>query len=72
MTLIKLNQMSWMNKICDDFAPGLEIQDDNNQNVEVSAPVEETQSRYESKSPPVRSVSNAPSYRLSPKLTNKT
>ena len=61
MILIKLNQVSWMKRIDDDFTPALDIQDDNNQSVEVPAPVEGTQSRHKSKPPPFRSVSNASS-----------
>ncbi|CAF1382550.1 unnamed protein product, partial [Rotaria sp. Silwood1] len=38
ITLIKLDAMSWMNRICDDFSPGLNIQEDDDHNTPTLAP----------------------------------
>ncbi|CAF1270690.1 unnamed protein product [Rotaria magnacalcarata] len=40
VTLIKSEQMRWMNRICDDFTPGLDIQENDNRMEEASSPVE--------------------------------
>ncbi|CAF1260036.1 unnamed protein product [Rotaria sordida] len=41
ITLIKLGSMPWMNRVCDDLSPGLDIQEDDNQSPPTSAPPEE-------------------------------
>ncbi|CAF0942325.1 unnamed protein product [Adineta ricciae] len=42
ITLLKLEPMPWMNRICDPLSPGLDIQDDEmNQNPIASAPAED-------------------------------
>ncbi|CAF1259528.1 unnamed protein product [Rotaria sordida] len=41
ITLIKLDPMPWMNRVCDDLSPGLDIQEDDNQSPPTSAPPEE-------------------------------
>ncbi|CAF3990627.1 unnamed protein product [Rotaria sordida] len=60
ITLIKLERMNWMNRICDDLAPGLETQENDNQSTEVSAPVEERQLRDTNMPPPFNLVPLAP------------
>jgi len=51
-----------MNRICDDLSPGLDIQEnDNNQNPTASAPVEEKQLRDTHMPPPYNLVPIAPS-----------
>ncbi|CAF3683493.1 unnamed protein product [Rotaria sordida] len=60
ITLYKLEPMSWMNRICDNLNPGLDIEDDDNQNPEVSAPIEEVQLKDTDMPPPFNLVPLAP------------
>ncbi len=54
--------MSWMNRICDDLSPGLDIQEnDDNQNPTATAPVQEKQLRDTDMPPPFSLVPVAPS-----------
>jgi hypothetical protein len=53
--------MPWMNKICDDLNPGLDIQDDDNQSPSASAPIEEIQLKDTDMPPPFNLVPLAPS-----------
>jgi hypothetical protein len=54
--------MSWMNRICDDLSPGLDIQEkDTDQNPTASAPVQEKQLRDTDMPPPFSLVPIAPS-----------
>ncbi len=53
--------MNWMNRICDDLSPGLDIQEnDDNQNPTASAPAEEKQLRDTNMPPPFNLVPLAP------------
>jgi len=52
--------MPWMNKICDDLNPGLDIQDDDNQSPSASAPIEEIQLKDTDMPPPFNKVPLAP------------
>lgn len=62
ITLMKLEPMPWMNRICDELSPGLDIQDDeNNQNPIASAPVEDIQLKNTAMPPPFNLVPLAPS-----------
>ncbi|CAF2586773.1 unnamed protein product [Rotaria sp. Silwood2] len=72
ITLIKLDRISWMNRICDDLSPGLDIQENYNQNTEVSAPVEEKQLRDTNMPPPFSLVPIAPSPSFQPPTTLNT
>ncbi|CAF1336782.1 unnamed protein product [Rotaria sp. Silwood1] len=60
ITLNKTERMSWMNRICDDLTPGLDIQENDNQNTEVSAPVEDIQLRNTNMPAPFNLVPLAP------------
>ncbi len=61
MTLTKVEPMSWMNRICDDYSPGLDIQEnDNDPNATASTPVEEKQLRDTDMPPPFNLVPLAP------------
>jgi hypothetical protein len=53
--------MSWMNRICDELSPGLDIQDDTDQTSSPSAPPEEIQLRDTDMPPPFSLVPLAPS-----------
>ena len=52
--------MPWMNRICDNLSPGLDIQEDDNQNPPPSAPVEEVQLKDTNMPPPFNLVPLAP------------
>ncbi|CAF3423296.1 unnamed protein product [Rotaria sp. Silwood1] len=60
ITLFKLEPMSWMNRICDNLNPGLDIEDDSNQNPQASAPVEDVQLKDTDMPPPFNLVPLAP------------
>jgi len=60
ITLVKLDSMPWMNKICDDLNPGLDTQVDDNQNPSPSAPIEEVQLKDTDMPPPFNFVPLAP------------
>lgn len=67
--------MSWMNRICDDLSPGLDVQEnDNPQTPTASAPVEERQLRDTDMPPPFNLVPIAPSptYRPPPPLSSSS
>jgi len=53
--------MPWMNRICDNFNPGLDMQEDDNQSPPASAPVEEVQLKDTDMPPPFNLVPLAPS-----------
>ncbi|UJR33111.1 hypothetical protein I4U23_020568 [Adineta vaga] len=61
LTLIKLDPMPWMNRICDDLSPGLDIHDDDKQNPLASAPIEDIQLKDTTMPPPFDLVPLAPS-----------
>lgn len=63
--------MSWMNRICDDLSPGLDIiqENDNDQNATTSVPVEEKQLRDTEMPPPFNLVPLAPSPTYRPPST---
>lgn len=60
ITLIKSDPMPWMNRICDDFNPGLDTQEDDNQDQSPSAPVEDVQLKDTNMPPPFNLVPIAP------------
>jgi hypothetical protein len=63
--------MSWMNRICDDLSPGLDVQE-NDDNPIVSAPVEEKQLRDTNMPPPFNLVPIAPSPPYRPPSTKSS
>jgi hypothetical protein len=61
--------MNWMNRICDDLNPGLDIQEnDTDQNPTTSPPVEETKLRDTDMPPPFNLVPLAPAPPYRPPL----
>ncbi len=65
--------MSWMNKICDDLSPGLDVEEnDNNQDPTASAPVEGKQLRETDMPPPFNLVPLAPSPPYRPPSTKSS
>jgi hypothetical protein len=52
--------MSWMNRICDDLTPGLDIQENDEQTTQPSAPSQEKQLRDTDMPPPFNLVPLAP------------
>ncbi|CAF1493422.1 unnamed protein product [Adineta steineri] len=61
ITLIKVEPMSWMNRICDDLSPGLDIQENDDQNPTASAPVQPVQLKDTNMPAPFNMVPIAPS-----------
>lgn len=60
--------MSWMNRICDDYNPGLDTQEYDNQDTSPSAPVEDIQLKDTDMPPPFNMVPIAPSPRSRPSI----
>lgn len=63
ITLIKSERISWMNRICDNYTPGLDTHEDDNQMAEASAPIEQQQLRDTKMPSPYNLVPLAPSPR---------
>jgi hypothetical protein len=61
--------MGWMNKICDDLTPGLEMHETNDQTPPASAPTEEQQLRQTNMPAPFNLVPIAPSPTYRPPST---
>ncbi|CAF0828482.1 unnamed protein product [Adineta steineri] len=68
ITLVKLEPMSWMNRICDDLTPGLDIQEDEDKSPSPTAPVEEIQLKDTNMPPPFNLVPLAPSISSKPAM----
>lgn len=58
--MIKSDSTAWMNRICDDYNPGLDIAEDDDQPPSPSAPQEEVQLKETDMPPPFSLVPLAP------------
>ncbi|CAF0921196.1 unnamed protein product [Adineta ricciae] len=61
ITMVKVEPMGWMNRICDDMSPGLDIEENDGQTPAASAPEEPVQLRDTDMPPPFNLVPIAPS-----------
>lgn len=67
--MYKSEPMPWMNRICDNLSPGLDVRENDDQTVEASAPVQEVQLRDTDMPPPFNSVPLAPP--VPPRVSSK-